>query len=315
MIYCLFGSDEFRAQARLEQLEAEAKKLASSLDYSLVTANKCEPGELAEAIAAQSLIASRKFLVIKNAITEGTPELQAWLGQQLAKLAADEAVTVIFWETQLPPITNSLGRQLTSYLIETYQPLTLTQTKSWLQAQLRDRHLRLTAPAIDYLLTNFSGDLRRLGNELDKLVLFSPDQTIDRSLAAQLAVPTLDDNIFSMIDALAQRDLSRANQMMNAQLARGKSESELLAMMAYQFRNILRVKSLASQQLPLAQIVSQTGLQLWMVRKNLGFAAKFTVPQLQRIFYLLQRVDTAMKQGRTPPKVGLDILTVQIVSG
>ena len=117
-----------------------------------------------------------------------------------------------------------------------------------------------------------------------------------------------------MIDALANKNLPVANKLINVQLALGMTETELLTMMAYQFRNILWVKSLQDQKLASAQIIERTKLHPFVVQKSLAFAKGFSFAQLQRIFYLLQRVDLAMKSSQTPPKVGLDILAAQIVS-
>jgi len=314
MIYSLFGSDEFRIQERLRALKTEAENNAPSLDYSFIEASKCSWGELANLVEAQSLISAQRFLVIQNLIAEGQPEVQAWVAKWLASLPSGDAMTIVFIETQVPVKKGALSRQLANYPTEIYEPLNFTQTKTWLQAELRSRGLRVDPAVIEYLLTNCGSDVRRLSNELDKLAAFAPGQTINKSMVEQLVVPLLHDNIFQMIDALAHKNLPLANQLINSQLVLGAAEGELLAMIAYQFRNILLVQSLRNQKLSPAQIVAQTKLHPFVVRKSWEFARDFSLPQLQRIFYLLQKIDLAIKQNQTPPRVGLDILMAQIVS-
>ena len=314
MIYSLFGSDEFRIQERLRALKTEAENNAPSLDYSFIEASKCSWGELASLVEAQSLISAQRFLVIQNLIAEGQSEAQTWIAKWLASLPSGDAITIVFIETQVPLKKSALSRQLASYPTEIYEPLNLAQAKAWLQTELHSRGLQTAAPVTEYLLANFGSDVRRLGNELDKLAAFAPGQTIDKSMVKQLVVPALHDNIFQMIDALAHKNLPLANQLINSQLVLGTAENELLAMIAYQFRNILLVQSLRNQKLSPAQIVAQTKLHPFVVRKSWKFAQDFSLSQLQRIFYLLQKIDLAIKQNQTPPKVGLDILMAQIVS-
>ncbi len=314
MIYSLFGTDDFRIQERLRALKAEAEKNAPGLDYSLIDASKCGLGELASLIEAQSLISTQRFLVIQNLIAEGLPEAEDWVAKWLTRLSPEDAMIVVFIETQLPPKKSDLSRQLANYPTEIYESLSFTQTKTWLQAELRSRGLRVDPAVAEYLLANFGSDVRRLSNELDKLAAFAPGQTINKSIVGQLVVPVLHDNIFQMIDALAHKNLPLANQLINSQLVLGTAESELLAMIAYQFRNILLIQSLRNQKLSPARIVAQTKLHPFVVRKSWEFTRDFSFPQLQRIFYLLQKIDLAIKQNQTPPKVGLDILMAQIVS-
>ena len=314
MIYCLFGSDEFRIRSRLQEIREEKEKATPGLDYSFIEASKCSLEEISNLIEAQSLMGARKFLAIQNLLAEGTPEVQKWLAQWLAHLLPEDPTIIVFIETQPPAKGNPLAQQLVNFPTESYEPLNLTQTKLWLQNQLKLRKLTMDPPAINYLLTNFSGDLRRLSNELDKLVSFAPGQKITLAMAQELVVPLVHDNIFQMIDALAHKQLSLANQLINTQLALGTAEQELLTMVAYQFRNILLVRELRGQKLSSAQIVLRTRLHPFVVRKSWDFSQNFSLPQLQRIFYLLQKVDVAIKQNQTPPRVGLDILAAQIVS-
>ncbi|MFA5967369.1 MAG: DNA polymerase III subunit delta [Patescibacteria group bacterium] len=314
MIYCLFGSDEFSVRARLQALRAEAEKATPGLDYSFVEASKCSLEEIVNLIEAQSLMAARKFLVIQNLLADGAPEVQQWLTQRLTKIDSADPTVIIFIETQPPAKKNLLGQQLAAYPTELYEPLNSTQTKLWLQSQTKLRGLALDPPVANYLLTNFSGDLLRLSNELDKLAAFAAGQKITLMMTQTLAVPLIHDHIFQMIDALAHKKLSLANQLINTQLALGTAEHELLAMVAYQFRNILLVRTLRDQKLSQAQIAARTKLHPFVVRKSWDFSGDFSLSQLQRIFYLLQKVDVAIKQNQTPPRVGLDILAAQIVS-
>ena len=310
MMYLLHGADQFRLRQRIRELTCPPESDAACAEVDGV---HLDTDQLSQILSAQSFLVSVRPTVIHNLLNEGDSNTQRWFTEWLASGATSEAV-VIFVETDLPKKSSSWQPYLRNWQVEAYPPLTFTETKDWLQQQATLAGVQLNGPVIQKLTADFGNDLWRLSNELAKLAVFSPQQTIDLSTLSVLVVPTLPDNIFQAIDALASKNLALANRLVNTQLAVGNSETELLTMMAYQFRNIALIKNLIESKIPPDQLATKTGLHPYAVKKSLVFVRSFSWGQLQRIFYLLQKIDTAIKQGQTPPKAGLDILIAQIVS-
>ena len=310
MMYLLHGADQFRLRQRIRELTCPPESDAACAEVDGV---HLDTDQLSQILSAQSFLVSVRPTVIHNLLNEGDSNTQRWFTEWLASGATSEAV-VIFVETDLPKKSSSWQQYLRNWQVEAYPPLTFTETKDWLQQQATLAGVQLNGPVIQKLTADFGNDLWRLSNELAKLAVFSPQQTIDLSTLSVLVVPTLPDNIFQAIDALASKNLALANRLVNTQLAVGNSETELLTMMAYQFRNIALIKNLIESKIPPDQLATKTGLHPYAVKKSLVFVRSFSWGQLQRIFYLLQKIDTAIKQGQTPPKAGLDILIAQIVS-
>ncbi len=309
-MYLLHGADQFRLRQRIRELTCPPESDAACAEVDGV---HLDTDQLSQILSAQSFLVSVRPTVIHNLLNEGDSNTQRWFTEWLASGATSEAV-VIFVETDLPKKSSSWQPYLRNWQVEAYPPLTFTETKDWLQQQATLAGVQLNGPVIQKLTADFGNDLWRLSNELAKLAVFSPQQTIDLSTLSVLVVPTLPDNIFQAIDALASKNLALANRLVNTQLAVGNSETELLTMMAYQFRNIALIKNLIESKIPPDQLATKTGLHPYAVKKSLVFVRSFSWGQLQRIFYLLQKIDTAIKQGQTPPKAGLDILIAQIVS-
>lgn len=315
MIYFLYGTDSFRLHQRVRELKDALISASPSLDYQRLDASNLTTSDFTSAILSQSLLASQKLVIIDNLISRGSDELKesmkAWL--EGPDPLPDEVV-VVFQEVDEPDKRTRLFKLLSGFRAEHYEPLKLSAAQNWLSSRVDKLGLKLSADVSAALVENFSGDLWRLDQELQKLFWFSGGKTIDKVVMEQLVPHQLNDNIFQTIDALANQDLRLANRLINSQLALGANEQQLLAMIAYQFRNIILVTALTHQGIPFSNLAAKSQLHPYVVKKTAAFAKNFSLEQLSRVFQILHRVDTAIKNGKTPPGVGLDILTAQIVS-
>ena len=253
-------------------------------------------------------------MVVEDIVSEGSEELRkevvAWLKQNII-----DEIIVIFREDGEPDRRTSLFKTLSKSITEQYDKFKPVQARQWLKEQSSNLNLQLTPEASEILLRDFSNDLWRLTKETEKLAMFSEGQRIDKDMVEKLVPQILDDNIFATIDALAKKNVGLANKLINTQLALGMHEQQLLTMIAYQFRNMVLIKSLTEQGIGEGKLASVSKLHPYVVQKTKSFIKDFSAAKLSKIFSILHKVDVAIKSGKTPPQVGLDILTAQIISG
>ena len=84
-------------------------------------------------------------------------------------------------------------------------------------------------------------------------------------------------------------------------------------MLVYQFRNLIKIKSLLKQGLPEQEIVSQTKLHPFIVQKSIGQCRNFNLENLKLIYKKLFDADLAIKTGKINPNLALDLLVVSMV--
>jgi len=312
MIYLLCGQDDFRMRARVNQIYIEAVERHPDLELIWLGEEKLLVGDLQAALSAQSLLSGYRLVVVKNLLS-AADDMAKWFTQWLASQNREE-VDLAILETEAPSKNGPWRNFLPEWKLELYPLLSDSAVRNWLDQQIKNRQLIAPAAVGQYLVVNFGSDLWRLTNELDKLALFADGQPITKDILEQVVVPTLPDNIFKVVEALARKDLRSANIWLNNQLAVGTPEEDLLGLIAYQFRVIASLKAWREKGATPQELPQKSGLHPYVVKKNLEFAKTFSWPQLQRIFYLLQKIDTAIKLSQTPPRIGLDILAAQIVS-
>lgn len=312
MIYFFYGEDDFRLKQRLNELKGGLLKADPNLDVQARSAAELRLPDLHNLVLTQSLLTRSKLIVVEDPISAGSEEfrdeLLDWLPSSLP-----EGVVLVFIERQ-PDQRTKLFKQLSKFVVGAYPRLREAEARQWLEREADRRGAKIDAEAVTFLADTFNDDLWRMTAELNKLTLFSSGQLINKKMVDEIVPQTLTDDIFATIEALAKKNFALANKLINRQLLLGMAEQQLLAMIAYQFRNLVLIKSWLTKGTKVSALSSATQLHPYVVQKTTAWAQRFSLPELARIFYLLQRVDSAIKKGLTPPRVGLDILTAQVVS-
>ncbi|MFA5270029.1 MAG: DNA polymerase III subunit delta [Patescibacteria group bacterium] len=312
MIYFLYGEDDFRIRQRLAELRAGLLKTDANLDIQIKDAADLTAADLSSLVMTQSLLSISKLIVINQPIEDGADDLRNGLVELLGR-PLPEGVVLVLIERQ-PDQRTKLFKLLNKFMAEAYPLLRAPEAKKWLQDRARAQGVPIDDAATSILVESFSDDLWRMSSELNKLSTFTANQPITKSTVDQLTPRTLTDNIFATIEALARKNFSLSNQLINRQLLLGMAEQQLIAMIAYQFRNIVLIRAWLDQGIKPADLAAKTGLHPYVVQKTTELSRRFSISELAKVFYLLQRVDAAIKTGKTPPRVGLDILTAQVVS-
>jgi DNA polymerase-3 subunit delta len=311
MIYFFYGQDTYRLQARVKELYAGLLIGSPNLERKTLSATDLLFTDFIEELSAMSMFTNQKLIIIENLIKEGDEELHAkivkWLDSPLP-----DGVVVVFKESDIPDRRLAIFKALNKLLVEQYPPLTSFQTRNWLMGRALELKLKLSPNAASHLLKDFNGDLWRLSSELNKLSAYADGAEVTEKMVCDLAPGLFTDRIFEVIDALAQKKLALANKLINQQISFGTNEQRLIAMFAYQFRNLALVTDLMHQGISQDKLLSTSGLHPYVLQKTLGMTRGFTTSNLSKIFQWLRRIDMATKQGKISPEVGIDILTAQI---
>ena len=117
--------------------------------------------------------------------------------------------------------------------------------------------------------------------------------------------PGVNLNVFEVVDAIADKNQRRSARMLFGRLETGVDPYYIFSMIVYQFRNLLRIKTLAKSALPYAGIVKKTGLHPYVFKKTLDQCRKFGHEELKRLFNQLARLDEDAKSGKTDMVDGL----------
>jgi len=85
-----------------------------------------------------------------------------------------------------------------------------------------------------------------------------------------------------------------------------------LAMLKFQFRNLLLIRDLIERGKTQREIVSILNLHPFLVQKIFPLAKKFEKEKLKKIYFEIFKLENEIKAGKIDPKLSLEIFVSQI---
>ena len=185
--------------------------------------------------------------------------------------------------------------------------------RGWLMTQLAEHDKKMSKDGMDYFLGIVSMmpkvSLGFLHNELEKIVLF----TADKSMISQQdlidimsSIPEI--SVFSMIDAVSQKQVGKALQFIGEQLQTGEHPLKLISLLARQVRMMWQAKEMSAGGYGSRDIAEKLGLMPFIAEKMLTQSRNFTLETLKQTMIALATADHHLKSGKATPMVLEEII-------
>lgn len=182
-------------------------------------------------------------------------------------------------------------------------PLKVKELRGWVVDKLAAAGKKIAPDALEHLLAAVSMmpqvSLGFLAGELAKLALYTENRTVitRQDLAEVLsAVPEV--SVFALVDAITQKQVSKALSLLSDQLAIGEHPVRLVALLARQVRMLWQAKELTEKGLGAREIAEKLGIHPFVGEKLARQSRQFPVGRLKEAAVALAAADRAFKSGR-----------------
>lgn len=194
-----------------------------------------------------------------------------------------------------------------------FMPLSAEELLQWVIKQA-EQHQCSFAPGTAELLIQYAGThLQTLAGEIVKLSLFvGQGGTVDSGIVKNLVVRNTEQNIFALIEEIANLRVDRALAIMYDLLKQREEPIKIVALIARQFRIMLQVKELSRQSYSQQQIASQIGVHPYAVKLAMEQARKFEGEKLSHILASIAELDYEMKSGKKEKVLGLELFLLRL---
>ncbi|MDF2548128.1 MAG: holA [Anaerosolibacter sp.] len=160
-----------------------------------------------------------------------------------------------------------------------------------------------------YLEKSSNKNLKDLENEIKKISDYMGDQTVVSRKEIELLAPkTIENNIFSLVESIGEKNSEKALLMLSDMLLEGEPEIRILFMITRQFRLLYQIKLMESQGYTPMAIGPKLGLQQFVIKKYLKQTLNFDKNTLQKALYKCLETDHDIKKGKIPPRLGMELL-------
>jgi DNA polymerase-3 subunit delta len=331
MIIFLYGDDTFRSRGKLKQIKEkfakEVDKSSSSLD--VMDGEKIDLEEINEVVAAPSLFAKRRMVVIENIFKNKNKEIFKALRDYLKKKnkqGSGQDTIIVFWEDSgLEKLkTNVLFKFLqVEKIVQEFKTLNNTEAINWIKKEANKRGGIIRGQAAVQLASIFGSDLWQLSNEINKLInfkrgsqpgLINIDQEVDIELSdvENLVRGSTDENIFALTDAISAKNKGKALELFENELQSGVTEAYLFAMIIRQFKILVQIKTALDAGLSGRKIQNDLKLHPYVVQKASSQARNFSIEILKKLYQESVEIDYQLKTGQSDAKTALSLMISKI---
>jgi len=301
MIIFLYGKDSYRINQKIKEItkryEAKNPSGLNLVSFDFVE-NRLE--DFLESARSSSLIPEKKLIILKNAFKIDSEAILKFLKSQNLSQRDDMILIIITFG-------DFDKSELFKYLIkkpnqaQNFKPLKAYEVKSWAKQFSGSLGTDFTSEALDFLISNCGLDLWRLDCEIRKLADFKAGGIISKSQVEELIVSSMNYSIFGLTDALAKKNKKKALEALYTALDGGEKPTELLGLLAWQIRNLLRFKSNPDKS-------SDLKLHPFVLEKIRESARFFSVDELNAILSKIIDLDLAFKTSDLNEKTALSLL-------
>ena len=332
MIIFLYGADTFRSRRKLNELIAKFKREVDpgGSNIAVINGEKADLGKLNEAIVSSSLLVKKRLVVIENVFENKLEAVPSQLLVQLKKHqdGPDSNIIILWSEVGANDALNKAKTELFKFLskqkyAQEFKILSNTETASWIKKEVEARGGKIAAAAAIELAVLTACDLWQINNEVDKLVNFKAGQKlqlgetasdfkIEVADVAGLVAGIFDERIFTLTDALANKQRGAAAKLLEEQISSGASAEYILSMLIRQYRILLSVRQAVESGEGPRAIATHLKLHPFVAQKSLGQARNFTLGALKNLLDRLLDIDYRNKSGQADVLTSLDLLIAKL---
>ncbi|MBZ0280181.1 MAG: DNA polymerase III subunit delta [Anaerolineae bacterium] len=322
-VFLLHGDDDFGLEQELSTLRAKMGDADNGdLNTSEFAGEAASVFEVINAVSSYPFLADRRLAIVKGMIgwitRKGAGETGKKAVEQLSEALPNlpDWARLVFVERQTLTESNKLVK-LVRELPTGYEKVFNSPSDStgWILKRAKDMYQAEIEPRAAAALASVIGnDLRRADNELIKLVSYVDGERPINEQDVMLLTPYVaDEDVFKMVDALAEGRADEAMRRMHKLLAqKGEDPFKTYGMIIRQFRLLLTAKEfLATGGYP-NQMVEALRMNPFVAKKMAQQTRAFSLIQLERIYRALLDYDIRMKTGRIEPALALDLLVASL---
>lgn len=309
-LYLLYGEEAYLRRQYRDKLRAALVPADDTMNCSVYSGKDINASEVVDLAGTMPFFAERRVIIIENS---------GWLkssnDQFLALVKAIPDTTYLILVEEETDKRSKLYKAVTANgyaaLCEMQDEATL---RKWVMGLLKKENKLITPEALTLLLDKTGTSMENIRREVEKLVCYKYyDEGITASDVEELCIVQIQNQIFDMVEAVAQKKQKQALKLYYNLLALKEAPMKILALIARQFNMLLQVKEMKSKGYHESDIAKQTGLNPYYLKKKyIPQAAQFKQAQLETALKACVEAEEAVKTGRMPDLLSVELIIVSL---
>lgn len=335
MLIFLHGVDSFRQREYLRELKAKFQREVDQFGMSVeeLDGEKLAISKLSELAGAVSMFTRKRLIIIDRLFKQKDEKGFTAISEYLQRQAEGEHIFILLHETEESAFAPGKGEKLPKYkqgfydwcakqpLSKAFPKLSQAELINWLKDRVITRGGEISNDAVITLVAYTAGDLWHVAQEIDKLVNLKAGQQamgagagfrIEMADVKEVVQGSFSEHIFALIDAIGERNKSRATKLLEEELLAGQAPEQILAMILRQYKMILSVRDGLERGINERELEREMKMNSYVMKKVAAQAKLYTVTTLKTIFGNLVKLEQQFKTGKIDLITGLNLFLAKI---
>lgn len=318
-VYFFYGEEDLLIKQALKALEQ--KILPEGLEdfnKDVLQGESTTPKQIAEMAMNLPFMAERRLLIVKGPLNFATIPKSDKSGQAALKVLLDymehpnpQCSLVFVSEADLQK-RNVFNVQLETYGTKvSFAPLKGAELGVWINQFVNDAGRKIDRQAVAYLCSVNSFDLQIMEQELNKLLLYRPEEpVITLKHVQEIVTKTIESTIFDLSDSIGNKKGKDAIRVLHEMLGLGEAPLKVLGFLEYHFRTLILIKDYQSMGYQEKEIATKIKKHPYVVKKGLQQVRRFSMKQLIDALEKLLTIEVTIKSTSCNPEELLEQFVV-----
>ena len=327
MLHVLTGDDDYSIRQDLEEIKKGiGDRTALMTNTTVLEGRQLTVEQLKNACETVPFLAEKRLVIVEGLLerfeSRGRPARKKSARNNNKQAEYQSLADVI---KQVPEFTELVlidGRVNTSNpmlrelmptkRVKTFPLMKEPQLRQWVENRIKSRGGTITPGAIRLLVRFVGNDLWMMANEVDKLILYVGDRSIEEEDVRTAVSYAQEANVFNMVDAIMESRSGTAQELYQQLLKQGSAPAQLLVMLGRQLRIIYQLKDMRSRRKTREEIKNALGLTSdFVLDKAWGQSDKYSLSRLKELYHRLLEADLSIKTGKYDGELALNILIAE----
>ena len=308
-IYLLTGEEVYLRSQYKKKLQEALVSPDDTVNINFYQGKGISVQELIDQAETMPFFSERRLLVIEDSgfFKSASPELAEYLEQ------VPETTYFLFVENDVDKRGKLYKTVKKNGAVAEFSSQTEDTLMRWILGILKKEQKNITRPTMELFLEKTGTDMNQISMELEKLLSYTLGKEIITAEDVEAVCTTQTVNqIFEMINAMAQKNQRRALDLYYDLLALKEAPMRILYLIARQFNQIMQISELSSQGLGREAIAEKLGIQSFIVRNGLRYARSFSQEQLRYAVETAVQTETDVKTGKLDEKLAVELVIVEM---
>ena len=308
-VYLLYGEERYLRRQYKDKLKSALCAPGDNMNVHYYGGKGVPVGEVIDLAETLPFLAQYRVIFIDNS------GLFKSGGENLAEYfeAQNESTIFIFTESEVDKRSKLFKMASAKGCVVDFAIQDENTLKKWVGGIIAREGKKITESNVQLFLSKTGTDMENIQMELEKLLCYCMDkEVIDAHAIEEIVTTRVTNHIFDMVDAVANRDTSKALGLYYDLITLKEPPMRILFLIARHCNILLQLKEMKAKGYSQADMAKAAGVPPFAVNKYLSQASKFKSTTLRNAVAKCVDAEEAVKTGRMNDVMSVELLLVGV---